>query len=292
MAQRRMFSLKIIDTDLFLDMPMSARLLYYDLSMRADDDGFVASPKKIQRMIGCSDDDFKILISKQFIIPFENGICVIKHWRIHNYIQKDRYTKTLYQDEKQQLIETDGSYEFKGIEDLDTKCIQNVSNSDTQVRLGKVRLEIGKDSIDIEEEPQKPKVKDKKETKHKYGEFNHVTLTDKEYEKLIKDFNENTIQSFITKIDEYVELHGKNYKNYNLAIRQWIKREKTFSNSGKKTDYKKTNFNSYEQRDNDYSEMERKALAVSSKVAEEAKGNIENADDEFTKLQAKILSGK
>lgn len=292
MAQRRMFSLKIIDTDLFLDMPMSARLLYYDLAMRADDDGFVASPKKIQRMIGCSDDDFKILISKQFIIPFENGVCVIKHWRIHNYIQNDRYNKTLYQNEKNQLIESNGSYEIKELESMDTKCIQNVSNSDTQVRLGKDRLEIGKDSIDIEEEPQTSKPKDKKETKHKYGEFNHVTLTDKEYEKLVKDFNENAIQSFITKIDEYVELHGKNYKNYNLAIRQWIKREKTFSNSSKKTDYKKTNFNSYEQRDNDYSEMERKALAVSSKVAEKSKENIESSNDEYKALQDKILGRK
>lgn len=136
MAQRRMFSLKVIDTDEFIDMPITSRLLYYDLSMRADDDGFVSSPKKIQRMCGCSDDDLKLLVAKQFIIPFESGICVIKHWRLHNYIQKDRYAKTMYAEEFNKLNEIDGIYS------LDTKCIQNVSKMDTQVRLGKDRLEI------------------------------------------------------------------------------------------------------------------------------------------------------
>jgi len=150
MAQKRMFSLKIIDTDLFLDMPISARLLYYDLSMRADDDGFVASPKKIQRMIGCSDDDFRILIAKQFIIPFESGICVIKHWRIHNYIQKDRYQETLYDNEKSNLEDDNGVYNL-----VDTKCVQNGYEMDTQVRLDKVRLD--KVSIDKKAEPKKSK---------------------------------------------------------------------------------------------------------------------------------------
>lgn len=144
MAQRRMFNLKIIDTDLFLDMPITARLLYYDLSMRGDDDGFVASPKKIQRMIGCSDDDLRLLIAKQFIIPFESGICVIKHWKIHNYIRSDRYSETIYREEKQQLIEENGSYELNDIPTVDKMSYQ----MDTQVRLGKVRLELGKDRLD------------------------------------------------------------------------------------------------------------------------------------------------
>jgi uncharacterized phage protein (TIGR02220 family) len=143
-----MFSLKIIDTDLFLDMPQSARLLYYDLSMRADDDGFVASPKKIQRMIGCSDDDLKILIAKQFIIPFESGICVIKHWRIHNYIRSDRYAETLYKEERQLLVETDGTYELNGIPNVIPSVNQMSYQRDTQDRLGKDRLSKDKD-IDI-----------------------------------------------------------------------------------------------------------------------------------------------
>lgn len=110
MAERRMFAKTIIDSDAFIDMPVTARLLYYDLGMRADDDGFVNSPKKIMRMVGASQDDLAILISKKFIIPFDSGIVVIKHWRIHNYIQKDRYKETKYKDEKAMLTvkENDG----------------------------------------------------------------------------------------------------------------------------------------------------------------------------------------
>lgn len=145
MAQRRMFSMKIIDTDKFLEMPQTTRLLYYDLCMRADDDGFVASPKKIMRMVGCSEDDLRILFGKSYIIPFESGICVVKHWKIHNYIQSDRYQPTEYKEEKAKLLLLDNKYE------LDTKCIQNVSemspNLDTQDRLGKDRLGKDRDNI-------------------------------------------------------------------------------------------------------------------------------------------------
>ena len=142
MAERRMFAKTIIDSDAFIDMPVTARLLYYDLGMRADDDGFVNSPKKIMRMVGASQDDLAILISKKFIIPFDSGVVVIKHWRIHNYIQKDRYKPTKYTEEMAQLtVKESGGYS------LDTTCIQSVSNSDTQVRLGKVRQ--GKDRKNI-----------------------------------------------------------------------------------------------------------------------------------------------
>ena len=98
-----MFSLDIVDTDKFLEMPQSSRLLYYELCIRADDDGFISNPLKIQRLVGCSNDDFNMLILKQFIIPFDTGIIVIKHWRIHNYIQRDRYKPTIYLKEKNSL---------------------------------------------------------------------------------------------------------------------------------------------------------------------------------------------
>lgn len=151
MAERRMFSKTIIDSDAFLDMSLSTQALYFHLSMRADDDGFVNNPKKIQRMIGAGHDELKMLIAKKFIIPFESGICVIKHWRIHNYIQKDRYKETMYKEEKEHLIiKENKSYKF-----IDNPCIQDVSKVETQVRLGKDRKEIDKDSID----------KDKKEKK-------------------------------------------------------------------------------------------------------------------------------
>ena len=135
MAEKRMFAKTIIDSDAFLDMSLSTQALYFHLSMRADDDGFVNNPKKIQRMIGAGDDELKMLIAKKFIIPFESGVCVIKHWRIHNYIQKDRYKETVYKDEKAHLIlKENKAYKF-----VDTPCIHSVSNSETQIRLDKIR---------------------------------------------------------------------------------------------------------------------------------------------------------
>ena len=132
-----MFSKQIIDSDAFLDMPLSTQVLYFHLNMRADDDGFVSNPKKIQRMIGCSDDDVKLLLAKRFILAFESGVIVIKHWKIHNYIQKDRYKPTIYQEEFAQLyVKENKSY---------TDCIQSVSSLETQDRL---ELELGKDRLD------------------------------------------------------------------------------------------------------------------------------------------------
>lgn len=136
-----MFAKTIIDSDAFLDMPATTQVLYFHLAMRADDDGFINNPKRIQRAIGGNDDDLKLLIAKNFIIPFEVGIVVIKHWRIHNYIQKDRYKPTVYLGEKQRLeVKQNGAYRA-----LDTGCIHDVSILDSQVRLGKVRQ--GKDRI-------------------------------------------------------------------------------------------------------------------------------------------------
>lgn len=146
MAERRMFAKTIIDSDAFIDMPVTTRLLYYDLGMRADDDGFVNSPKKIMRMVGASQDDLAILISKKFIIPFETGVVVIKHWRIHNYIRNDRYKPTKYEEEMSQLVVKENGAYTLGIPDgnqMDTNGIPMVSTLDTQDRLGKDRL--GKD---------------------------------------------------------------------------------------------------------------------------------------------------
>ena len=142
MAERRMFAKAIIDSDAFLDMPLSSQALYFHLSMRADDDGFVGNPKKIQRMTGCNQDDLSVLISKKFILPFDSGVIVIKHWRVHNCIQKDRYKPTIYQEEKALLCtENNNIYSSENNSDntMETNCIQNVSSSETQDRLGKDR---------------------------------------------------------------------------------------------------------------------------------------------------------
>lgn len=103
MAKRRMFSLDVVDTDSFLDLPASSQSLYFHLGMRADDDGFVSSPKRITAMVGAAGDDLKLLIAKGFVIPFESGVCVIRDWRVNNYIQRDRYTPSIYTEEKQRL---------------------------------------------------------------------------------------------------------------------------------------------------------------------------------------------
>lgn len=131
MAERRMFAKTIIDSDAFLDMPLSAQVLYFHLSMRADDDGFINNPKKIQRMIGASEDDLKLLILKSFIITFESGVVVIKHWKIHNYLRADRKKATVYPEEMA-LLETkeNGAYTLRN----DLKMIDDDSNWKTTLR--------------------------------------------------------------------------------------------------------------------------------------------------------------
>lgn len=147
MAERRMFAKSIIDTDAFLGMPLSAQALYFHLCMRADDDGFVSNPRKIQRMISCADDDLKLLMVKRYILVFDSGVIVIKHWRIHNYIRKDTYRQTLYTEEKSTLFEKqDGAYTDHPLFPPSHSRDEPVDGSLTQVRLGKDRL--GKDRID------------------------------------------------------------------------------------------------------------------------------------------------
>ena len=114
MAEKRMFTQKIIDSDAFLDMPLTTQALYFHLNMRADDDGFINNPKRIQRTIGASDDDLKLLIAKRFVICFDSGVIVIKHWRMHNTLKKDRYNPTQYQEELESLeIKDNKSYTEK-----------------------------------------------------------------------------------------------------------------------------------------------------------------------------------
>lgn len=158
MAERRMFTKKIVDSDAFLDMPLSTQALYFHLNMRADDDGFVNNPKKIQRMIGASEDDLKLLIAKRFILCFENGVIVIKHWRMHNLLRKDRYNPTQYQKQMNLLmIKDNGSY-TENQEFIDASKPEKIAGNHmatnrqptgnhmaTQVSIGK--YSIGKESI-------------------------------------------------------------------------------------------------------------------------------------------------
>lgn len=143
-AQRRMFSKKITDTDMFLDMPLSTQALYFHLNMNADDDGFVGNCKKVMRMIGASNDDLKVLLAKQFLLSMDGGIVVIKDWRIHNFIRKDTYNATMYTSQKAALKITDtGTYQLQddSVDEPSTNRRRAVNEPSTQVRLGKVRLD-------------------------------------------------------------------------------------------------------------------------------------------------------
>lgn len=148
MARRRMFSLDIVDTDNFLDMPSSTQALYFHLGMRADDDGFVSSPKRITKTVNCAEGDLKLLITKGYLIPFESGVVVISDWKINNELKKDRYKPTIHLSEFEK-IQTQKNKSYSLITSMtDTKCFRNVSKMDTQDSIGKDS--IGKDSIDKE----------------------------------------------------------------------------------------------------------------------------------------------
>ena len=208
MAERRMFAKTIIDSDAFLDMPLSSQSLYFHLSMRADDEGFINNPRKIQRMIGATDDDLKLLIAKSFIIPFESGIVVIKHWKIHNYIQSDRFKPTVYTEERSLLnVKDNKAYT------LDTECIHDGYSLETQVRLGK-------DSID----------KDSKESKKTGKRFTPPTIDEVDaYCKERKNgINAETFYDFYQSKGWMV---GKNpMKDWKAAVRTWEKRDRKDSN--------------------------------------------------------------
>lgn len=144
MGERRMFTRKITESDAFLDMPSSTQMLYFHLAMNADDDGFVNNPKKIQKMCGAADDDFKLLIAKSFVILFDSGIAVIKHWKMHNYIQSDRYKPSDYVEEKSMLgIKKNKAYTLDESK-MEIRCIPD------SVKKEKKRKESKKNEEDIE----------------------------------------------------------------------------------------------------------------------------------------------
>lgn len=153
MAERRMFTQKIVDSDFFLDLPLSSQCLYFHLNMRADDDGFINNPKRIQRMIGASEDDLKLLLAKRFVLGFDSGVIVIKHWRMHNLLRKDRYNPTQYQEEFQMLDLKDNGAYTEAYTEVGNQLATNWQPTGNQLapqdRIGKDS--IGKD-IDISSE--------------------------------------------------------------------------------------------------------------------------------------------
>ena len=239
MAERRMFAKTIIDSDMFLDMSLSTQALYFHLSIRADDDGFVNNPKKIQRMIGCGDDELKMLVAKKFIIPFESGICVIKHWRIHNYIRTDRYKETPYQEEKSQLILKDNnSYTLSnevttvGIPSGIPGGVQHEHQCETQVRLGKDRL--GKDNNTISKDiVSSTKVQPIIDSWNSLGLQKLVAINPNtnRYRLLnarIKEYGLDTVLQAIENIRYSSFLKGQNNKNWTITF-DWLIKPNNFT---------------------------------------------------------------
>lgn len=210
MAERRMFTKRITESDAFLDMPSSTQMLYFHFSMNADDDGFVNNPKKIQKMCGASDDDFKLLIAKSFIILFDSGIIVIKHWKMHNYIQADRYRPTDYLEEKSMLgIKSNKAYTLD-VSKTDTECIQNGY-------VGKVSID--KDSIDKDSIGESVRVE-------KAKRFYPPTLDEvKQYCEERK--NNIDPMAFIDFYSSKGWMIGKNrMKDWKAAVRTWERKRK------------------------------------------------------------------
>lgn len=152
MANKRAFSLSVVDSDAFLSLPVSSRLLYFDIAMRSDDDGFCNSPKKIMRITGATEDDLKVLVAKKFIIPFESGVVVIKHWRLHNAIRKDMYKETNYRKEKALLtVDERGIYHssvtipLQDRNETVTNSLQECTEPVTQYNI--IQSNINKDNI-------------------------------------------------------------------------------------------------------------------------------------------------
>ena len=207
MAERRMFAKSIVLSDAFLDMPLSARCLYFTLGMLADDDGFVGSPKGIMRQCGASQDDMVVLLQKRFILAFESGVIVIKHWRMNNYLQSDRHKKTTYLEELETLdIDNKGAYTERK-EPMYTNCIQNVYT-------GKDRLD--KDSID----------KNSIESKAKSTRF--VPPTIEEVREYCKERGNNiNAERFVDFYSAKGWMVGKNkMKDWKACVRTWEQRDK------------------------------------------------------------------
>lgn len=203
MAQKRMFDKTITNSDDFLELPDSSQVLYFHLSMNADDDGFVNNWKSIMKMTGTKENDMKLLVIKQYIIPFDSGVIVIKHWRINNYLRNDRYQETKFKEEKAQLL-LEKNEEYKLKDNFGIPVVYPDKNR------------IDKNSIDKNIEKENIKEKER------YGEFNNVLLTDEEYHKL----EQANLLPYIEKLSSYIASKGKKYKSHYATILNWSRGDK------------------------------------------------------------------
>lgn len=234
MANKRMFTLKICDSDAFLDMPISAQCLYFHLNMRADDDGFVGNPKKIVKIVGANNDDLMILISKRFLLAFEDGVIVIKHWRMHNTLSNARYHETQYQDEKSMLLlKSNGAYSFNSGKPIDDKRYaemhQNQSGGQVtdkrRTNGGQVTDSVLVLDLDLDKDKDIDKDLESKDTT-KRKRFVKPTLEELEAYKAEKGLNVDC-EYFLDFYESKGWMIGKNHmKDWKATMRGWSAREK------------------------------------------------------------------
>ena len=218
MAQKRMFDKRVVDSDKFADLPNSSKALYFMAGMQADDRGFF-QPRKLQREFGFSDDDFKILIAKSYFILFESGVMVVTDWNKNNWLDNRRITETEYVEELKLLKLVNSKYELENNCLADAKpmlsqnSIEENSIEENSIEYSGQEADKCPPKIEIEKEL-------KKDIKHKYGEYQHVLLSDKELDKLKNDYS--NYKDLIKELDEQIELHGYKYKSHYLAIKKWV----------------------------------------------------------------------
>ena len=234
MAERRMMAKSVIETDMFMDMPMSTQCLYFHLLLRADDDGFIRNPSAIRRETGCSQDDFKLLVAKQYIIPFESGVIVIRHWKIHNYIRKDRYNETDCPEKDELELDASNAYKIKAssgsdtngtplVYQKDTDCQPNdnhvVDEMDTQVRLGKVRL--GKDNIAAAARARNANIVPTNPVYDIFSNNIHPITGSIEADKLDDMVSQYSEKWVIAAIEEAAASNGRSVKYIEAVLERW-----------------------------------------------------------------------
>lgn len=200
MAEKRMFARSLIDSDAFLEMPLSAQALYFHLNMRADDDGFINNPKRITDYVGAAADDLKLLLAKRFIIVFDSGVIVIRHWRMHNTLKSDRYHPTNYQEE------------------FATLCLE-----ENKAYSERPQTPPAAEPARVEKPAARPaqKAVAKPPEKKPYGEMHNVMLTDDELAKLRRDYP-NAYKTYVERLSLYITSKGARYKSHYAVIRQWL----------------------------------------------------------------------
>lgn len=198
-AEKRMFGKSVIETDSFLDLPLTTKAIYFLLGMEADDEGFV-SPKRVLRLYGGSDDDIKVLIAKNLVISFESGVVVITDWNENNYLDKNRIKPTRYEIEKSKLLLTSKrTYELNN----GSTYVQPVESRVGENRVGESRIE----------------------KKLLFGELKNVKLKEEEYKKLVERFGEGETNEMIFELGTYMASKGKRYNSHYATILNWLKRK-------------------------------------------------------------------